>query len=269
MYSSIDSMMCARRELVSAIRERGLASLRHVDQDPVDGDRPALGRMRVRAVEHDALLTVRAAEPVLALDRVAGEQLARALAHQRAVVRVDPCAPRVDRGHRGRRGVDQRLEARRRVHELRLAVAIEDVAVQRLVDLREHAARVGACEPGRASVSRARAGHAGSTRSESGTTRPRGPRQRIRSSADSPAASACASRSIASADALRADLEELPATHLVGFLAGQLAEPASGPLDAMRRQRIGHHHRIGQGVQKRQQRILRPVAGSRARKRSV
>ena len=230
---------------------------------------PSLGRMRVRAVEHDSLLTVRAAEPVLALDRLAGEQLARALPHQRPVVLVDACTPGVDRGHRGRRRVDQRLEARRRVHELRLAVAIEDVAVQRLVDLREHAAGVG---DGASQAARASPGlepGSGMTRIESGTTRPRGPRQRIRSSADL----ARSQRLRESLDRVRgrarADLEELPATHGVGVLAGQLAEPASCPLNAIRRQRIGHHHRIGQGVQKRQATDPADRCPLRARKRSV
>ena len=93
-------------------REGGLPPCGHVDQDPVDGHDAVLRLARVRPVEHHALLAVRARQPVLALERVSGEQARPALEHERAVVGMDAGAPRVDRRVRRGRGVDQRLEAR-------------------------------------------------------------------------------------------------------------------------------------------------------------
>ena len=167
-------------------RERCLATRRHVDQDPVDRHDAVLGRARVRAVEHHALLAVGAREPVLALERVAGEQSRAPVLHERAVVGMDACAPGVERCARGGGRVDQGLEARRRVDELGLALGVQHVAVDRLVDASDRPVDRDAARSRRRGLGRPPSWGSWTTRTSSVTSRPSRPRTRMRASAVSP-----------------------------------------------------------------------------------
>ena len=135
-------------------RERRPAPLGHVDQDAVHHHDAVLGPLRVRPVEQDALPAVGAHEAVLALERVAPEQACRSVLHDGAIVGVDARVPRIDRRHRGGCRADEGLEARGRVDQLGLALGVEQVAVDRLVEVRARAIRVESRQPDHAGVGR-------------------------------------------------------------------------------------------------------------------